>query len=115
MENLYNDLQPAIQKFSEIFCVSTEYIQEHFMEYVLEYGKYCFARNIIQIGIWTLIFSLGMLLGIHFYETEIGDVKKSIKIIAFLIPIILFLGCEIIPYFANPTIYSIEKIMELIA
>ena len=115
MGNLYNDLQPAIQKFSEIFCVSTEYIQEHFMEYVLQYGKYYLMKNTLEEVIAIVLCSICVQIAILIWESERGEIKKSIKILVFIIPIIVYLLAVMITYFANPTIYSIEKVIELLA
>ena len=121
MEKLINDLSPAIQKLSEIFCVSVEYIQEHFMEYVLMYGRYDFWS---KIGLLFLLAACAALAGglfgtlcilmIYDYPSTLDKCHKKIIICCAVISTIVVVISWIAPYMASPEIYSIKAVLKLI-
>lgn len=56
MDKLITSLEPALQKLSETFCVSVDFIRENAMKYILEYGEYCAYSEIIgDIALWFFI------------------------------------------------------------
>ena len=123
MEKFYNDIRPLIQKLSEIFCISTEYLQEHLMDYIIEYGKYYVVSNYIDLVAFMLLLFICALVGIAVWlNTEYieDEAKKYMKTVikysctAFIgLLVVLFILC-IAPYLASPMMYSIEKVMRLI-
>lgn len=114
MTEIYNDIQPVVQKLSEVFCISAEYLEEHLIEFVLEYGKYYLATDlVIGIGIILFITVVVAAIAIMVYKKSTKSVITSASIFFISISIILSMLVSI-PYFASPTMYSIQAVMRLI-
>ena len=114
MNELYNDIQPIVKKLSEVFCVSTEFLENNLMEFVLEYGKYHLANAIMEASIMILILSIGIaLIGIILGDCDTKSTIKYATIIFISITIIISIFMSI-PYFASPIAYSVNAIQYLI-
>jgi hypothetical protein len=127
LSSVIDSLTPALQKLSETFCVSVDYLRENAMHYILEYGQYCLAKDIIWwTGLW---FTIGFILCIGLWILELcmnadgeldADGRKAFSQVIFgiaIITIIAMITATIsvsIPYLMSPEMYSIEQVMKLI-
>ena len=114
MNNLYNDLSPAIQKLSEIFCVSAEHLQEHLMEYVLMYGKYYMARDVLAVLVIAIVIPATLLLAHCILEGEPTETFVRISLGIGLIVAIVGLIWNFVLWNVSPEIYSVDAVMGLI-
>lgn len=119
-------LNMIIIKLAEYFDVSVKFLQAHFMEYVLEYGKYKLISNMwtdlifyIFIGAIISLFSVGILYWITEDDYSDNDFfckhKKKIVIAA----VGIFATVSIFPviynltmYKVSPEIYSLKQIQQ---
>lgn len=133
MEELITAITPAISTLANFFGTSVEFLQEHLMEYVMEYGRYCYAMNIaaavstcFTIGLiaWIIITCIlwgCIYCGVISYKEWIRLSIKWTFITLIVVAVIMttcgiiwFLSTTYIPYKAGPEIWSITKAMELI-
>lgn len=123
MNEIVNAITPALQKLSEIFCVSVDAIKAHGMEYVMMYGKYHLATSTLQDTLASLIFStLGVcfLWGVGYMLWSIDHDCESKKnwvisgsIVIGLIVLFSILS-NVVPYIVSPEIYSIQAVLNLV-
>lgn len=109
---MYNDI---IQKLADMFFISAEYVQAHFWEYVLMYGKYHFWKE-FPLVIVAAIFCTGLImLGLPLVS-DIEDDKKLAKFAVFTLCAIIAITALMVslPYIMSPEMYSLEAVMELI-
>lgn len=132
METIINSLEPALQKLSEIFCISIDTIKSNGIQYILMYGKYEWIINmIIAIVISGMIslFSIIVICLIHYennrrtYDDEPGMPTHNsiLKNMYFKYGTRVFIGIILfiivifsLPYLICPEVYSIKQVMQLI-
>lgn len=109
-----------IQKLADMFFVSVEYVQAHFWEYVLMYGKYHLVDNLGGMFCDMVMSCLcGGLLGLVFFYLFTGEdfptKEQAIKIIlpSIVIACVLVLIAYFAPYLIAPEMYSLEAVMRL--
>lgn len=124
--SLMDALNPALQKLSETFCVSIDYIRENAMYYILEYGQYCWIRSVVWWEFWILL--IFGTIAVIVYPLMKSDYRKpytedELKLFAayrkyapwpVIALALLVFGVVSFPYFMSPEMYSIQKVMELI-
>jgi hypothetical protein len=110
---MYNEI---IQKLADMFFVSAEYVQVHFWEYVLMYGKYEFWST-LRAPIFVAAFFSAFVIWVWFsYEDQFGDIdnitfKKIAIIVAGITALIIVLYT--LPYVMSPEMYSLKAVMRL--
>lgn len=134
LTSLINNLEPAFQKLSEVFCISVDTIRQNGMEYIMMYGKFCWVQDIsIMMPIVAIIYIIAsVFIGMNRYsewrlntcyrddkeQNEIHNKKIAKKIVLFiiggfvLIESFLFIAIST-AYFACPEVYSIKMFMSL--
>ena len=130
MNELVNSITPALEKLSELFSVSVDYIQANLIDFVLRYGRYAMANEIIDgfivLGcIIVAIFLVVLFVCCAFVcpddEEEWSDFKATMKrvgkllLIAFLVIYIVICATTFLIYIVDPEIYSIKKFLDLVA
>ena len=115
MEKLIGGLEPALQKLSEIFCVSVDAIRESGMQYILMYGKY----HYINMLVCNLLLSATISVLIVFMIWAIVD--KTPYVIKLKHIVAMFVACMAIcfsllslSYWVYPEMYSINAVMRLL-
>ncbi len=133
MNELLASLTPAVGALADFFGKSVEFIQANLYDYVMEYGRYCYATHIAaaistSFMIWVFVAVCGgaLLVGLLYCEAdsyaEWGKLcwkwlPKAILGAFFLIALcglVWTLTTTIIPYAASPEIWSITQAIELI-
>lgn len=136
LSGLISSVEPALQKLSELFCVSLDVIKENGMEYILMYGQYHLVSSILNAIIFTtitLLFTVvPCLMGFYYhnsfnnyYDIEIikerekcnNNLKhKYIKYgLSIYLGFVLFITAIcLIPYLLCEEIYSIQAVISLI-
>ena len=115
MENMYKDIAPAIQKLSELFCVSADFLKEHWMEYVMEYGKFAYANEMAIFSLPAIL--MGVLTGMGVFSLLEGQNEKKRLLISavsgWMLARLLLLTVAL-PYIVSPEMYSIDAVLKLI-
>ena len=143
MDKIISGLEPALQKLSEIFCVSVDAIRENGMQYILMYGRYEWIQSTITaiclvFVVWGIIFT-GVCIT-HFgtsedvftftyiqgdyddaaeKDKELKKDKAFKKLVSILIRLLIASAliaiiASSIVYFACPEMYSINAAMDLL-
>lgn len=127
MDKIGTALEPAIQKLSEIFCVSVDTIRENGMEYILMYGEYHWVTTTIHNVLMSLLAWAICLVLIIFiaacwiedtYDESEEKFRKTASIVFTFSLLVLLCGgaflVSSIPYWVNPEMYSIKAVSELV-
>lgn len=122
MDKIITSLEPALQKLSEIFCVSMDTIRLHGMEYILMYGQYeCVNKTIQAVGysfitLFIIFFVVIMIIMSEGSIADDEDFKKVFKLagIAIVVIELVIVMMMTITYFICPEMYSINAVMKLI-
>lgn len=144
MDKIGTALEPALQKLSEIFCVSVDAIRENGMEYILMYGKYAWIQDLISTLLWSGVLggfvvvalaALGVssaedLVEVPNRDTLFGEAfkkarrdaarplqKKIIKgaIVLYIVQLIVMIVANSLPYWVCPEMYSIHAVVNLVS
>lgn len=129
ISSLLATLEPALQKLSEMFCVSMDLIKENAMEYIMMYGRYHLSLELVDTGwkiIWLLIIigTLSTILIFTFATDSYGNMESDklnrnkkviipIGLLLFIIISIYFIISTCLPYWISPEIYSIKSVLDL--
>lgn len=126
MENLQSleSLDSLFAKIADIMGLAVDQVQANGMDYVLEYGRYCFAKELASTIGGFLIFGsiiMGLVwIGMGAWFQEDFDFEKPFvksRNISIAIYVLVFLTVLInysLPYLMSPTMYSIEKCLQLL-
>ena len=121
ISGVIENIEPLIVELAGALGTTVEFVEENFMFYLIEFGKYQAFINIpinLLIGIVIASFlGFGNFLLIALFEEAIPDKMEEplLKgIVIFLFLIIIFTGFwDLICYCIAPEIYSITKLIEL--
>lgn len=121
ISGVIENIEPLIVELAGALGTTVEFVEENFMFYLIEFGKYQAFINIpinLLIGIVIASFlGFGIFLLIALFEEAIPDKMEEplLKgIVIFLFLIIVFTGFwDLICYCITPEIYSITKLIEL--
>ena len=122
--SILNVLQGILESIATFFGVSVSFIQEHFHEYLLLYGRYEMATNVIKFIILGCVF-LGCTLILHailksvtWTYTEDSVKASTIKCITIslttisLIIMLSGVAYNVVRYAAFPEAYSVNAILD---
>lgn len=121
ISGVIENIEPLIVELASALGMTVEFVEENFIFYLTEFGKYQAFINIpinLLIGIVIASFlGFGIFLLIALFEEAIPDKMEEplLKgIVIFLFLIIVFTGFwDLICYCITPEIYSITKLIEL--
>ena len=122
LSQLINTLNPLMVQLAETLGTTVDFVEQNFMFYLLEFGKY---RAFTQIPLNLCLGILGsgglglvyLFLACVMFEDCSAKVEKRIFIIGFILVITVLLGTifwDLICYLVSPEIYSITEAMEVL-
>lgn len=139
MEQLINSLEPMVNKLSEVFCVSVDFIKANAYEFILEYARYTLFKSIPIAIILSLLAGIAIN-GVALFVTSLvceelegqgedgygiyrknGERISKVKIYAtvaisvLLLALIIGMAICLLPYFASPEIYGINALLSAVS
>lgn len=119
LSQLINTLNPLMVQLAETLGTTVEFVEQNFMFYLLEFGKY---RAFTQIPLNLCLGSGGLglvylFLACIMFEDCSAKVEKRIFVIGFILVITVLLGTifwDLICYLVSPEIYSITEAIEVL-
>lgn len=127
MDRFVQNIEPMLQKLSEVFCVSVDTIRESGMEYILMYGRYYYITSIINkmlimcilLSLVALLVCVGFLSTISqkdldkITEKKLNRITVVCCIISYFLLLAILFVCFSLPYWLTPEMYSINAVIEL--
>lgn len=122
LSQLINTLNPLMVQLAETLGTTVDFVEQNFMFYLLEFGKY---RAFTQIPLNLCLGILGsgglglvyLFLACIMFEDCSEKAEKRIFIIGLILVITVLLGTifwDLICYLVSPEIYSITEAMEVL-
>ena len=139
MEQLINRLEPMVNKLSEVFCVSVDFIKANAHGFIIEYARYTLFKGIpvaitlsllAGIAITSVVLLVTSLVcegleecgkdgcGIYRKNGErISEAKiyVTVAISVLLLTLIIGMAICLLPYFASPEIYGINALLSVVS
>lgn len=110
-------LDQLFGKIADALGVAIDQVQEHGMEYIMMYGKYCFAKQVMPTIGWAIIIGFVLWVIISMVMAECGVENSRIYVITGISSVggvVVFRVFSILlPYLISPEMYSIEKALQL--
>ena len=121
ISGVIENIEPLIVELAGALGTTVEFVEQNFMFYLIEFGKYqAFIKipgNLLIAILIASFFGFGIFLLIGIFADDIPEKAEGIilkGIIIFLILLIIFISFwDLICYCITPEIYSITKLIEL--
>lgn len=122
ISGVIENIEPLIVELASALGTTVEFVEQNFMFYLLEFGKY---RAFTQIPLNLCLGILGsgglglayLFLACVMFEDCSAKAEKRIFIIGFILVITVLLGTifwDLICYLVSPEIYSITEAIEVL-
>lgn len=139
MEQLINSLEPMVNKLSEVFCVSVDFIKANAHGFILEYARYTLFKGIPVAITLSLLAGIVIVAGALFITYLVCDeleecgkdgcgiyrkngeriseakIYVTVAISVLLLTLIIGMAICLLPYFASPEIYGINALLSAVS